>query len=282
MHSALEAAAASFVVGLVIVAAVVPFRRRRLRAAAAPAGRAVVVVVRAVLAAAFLVADVAAHAVPRDRRRAGLGLPGGRDDDRRVVHRPVRLGPSGRHAGIVLAVHRRRGGHRRGRDRRGRRAGCLVPAVACSVCCSRAGAASAVQQAANGQLGMAADDVVVAVFVNFVGRDAGADHRGVVATASSRSTRGRIAVALPRRAARVDLHPGRSRHGPDARRAAVRSRCGGWSAARARSSSTLRGRSPAPTLAGRDGHRRGASRSLGVWLSGRTPRDDADQRGPPT
>jgi bacterial/archaeal transporter family-2 protein len=164
MHSALEAAAASFLVGLVIVAFVAVFRRagfaRLRRAAIVPwwwfGG----------LGGAFLVAS-AAHAVPEiGVALVSVCLVAGTTTGALFTDQ-FGLGPSGRHAATFW-----------------RFAGVAVVIVAVAIgaigepaasiqpflfgLLFAAGAASAVQQAANGQLRMAAQDVIVAVFVNFV------------------------------------------------------------------------------------------------------------------
>jgi bacterial/archaeal transporter family-2 protein len=164
MHSALEAAAASFVVGLAIVTCVAAFRRagfaRLRRASVVPwwwfGG----------LGGAFLVAT-AAHAVPDiGVALVSVCLVAGTTTGALFTDQ-FGLGPSGRHAATFW-----------------RFAGVAVVIVAVAIGAIGesaasfqpvlfgllfvAGAASAVQQAANGQLRMAADDVIVAVFVNFV------------------------------------------------------------------------------------------------------------------
>jgi transporter family-2 protein len=164
MHSALEAAAVSFLVGLVIAAGVAAFRRagfaRLRRASVVPwwwfGG----------LGGAFLVAS-AAHAVPEiGVALVSVCLVAGTTTGALFTDQ-FGLGPSGRHAATFW-----------------RFAGVAIVIVAVAIgavgepaasiqpflfgLLFAAGAASAVQQAANGQLRMAADDVIVAVFVNFV------------------------------------------------------------------------------------------------------------------
>jgi transporter family-2 protein len=163
--SALEAAAASFVVGLMILAIVMPFRwaaarqlwRARTRLWWWLGG----------LGGAFLV-STSSHAVPE----IGVALvsvclvagttAGGLLTDQ------FGLGPSGRHAaaswrfvGVAVVIAAVAIGAL------GQPGGSLKPLL--FVLLFAAGAASAVQQAANGRLRVAADDAVVATFVSFVG-----------------------------------------------------------------------------------------------------------------
>lgn len=162
--SPLEAAAASFVVGLVMLIVVMPFRReavRRLRAAPTSAwwwfGG---------LGGAFLV-STSAHGVPE----IGVALvsvclvagttAGG------LVTDQFGLGPGGRRPasfwrfiGVALVI----GAVAIGAI--GERGASLKPLL--FVLLFLAGASAAVQQGANGQLRAAADDVVVASFVSFL------------------------------------------------------------------------------------------------------------------
>jgi transporter family-2 protein len=164
MHSALEAAAASFLVGLAIVACVAVFRRsgfaRLRRASVRPwwwfGG----------LGGAFLVAT-AAHAVPQvGVALVSVCLVAGTTTGALFTDQ-FGLGPSGRHAatfwrftGVAVVIAAVAIGAI------GEPAASIQPFLFGLL--FAAGAASAVQQAANGQLRMAADDVIVAVFVNFV------------------------------------------------------------------------------------------------------------------
>lgn len=164
MHSALEAAAASFVVGLVLAVCLAAFRRagfaRIRRASVVPwwwfGG----------LGGAFLVAT-AAHAVPEiGVALVSVCLVAGTTTGALFTDQ-FGLGPSGRHAatfwrfaGVAVVVAAVAIGAI------GEPAASIQPFLFGLL--FAAGAASAVQQAANGQLTMAADDVIVAVFVNFV------------------------------------------------------------------------------------------------------------------
>jgi transporter family-2 protein len=163
--SALEAAAASFVVGLVILAAVMPFRwsaaTRLWRGPTKPwwwlGG----------LGGAFLVAT-SSHAVPEvGVALVSVCLVAGTTVGA-LLSDQYGLGPSGRHpaafwrfvgvAVVVAAV---------AIAAVGEPSGSIRPLL--FVLLIAAGAASAVQQAANGRLRVAADDTVVATFVSFVG-----------------------------------------------------------------------------------------------------------------
>jgi transporter family-2 protein len=161
--SPLEAAAASFVVGLAMLVVVVPFRRqavRRLRAASTSTWWWL-----GGLGGAFLV-STSAHGVPE----IGVALvsvclvagttAGG------LITDQFGLGPSGRHpasfwrfAGVAIVI----GAVAIGAV--GDRGASLKPFL--FVLLVLAGASSAVQQAANGRLRVAADDIVVASFVSF-------------------------------------------------------------------------------------------------------------------
>jgi transporter family-2 protein len=162
--SPLEAAAASFVVGLVMLVVVLPLRGRaiaRLRRASTAAWWWL-----GGLGGAFLVAT-AAHGVPE----VGVALvsvclvagttTGG------LVTDQFGLGPSGRHpasfwrftgVSVVIAAVAIGAVGERGASFKPVLFGLLF----------LAGATSAVQQAANGRLRVAADDVVVASFVSFL------------------------------------------------------------------------------------------------------------------
>jgi bacterial/archaeal transporter family-2 protein len=164
LHSAVEAAAASFVVGLVIVSVLAAFHRggfaRLRRAAVLPwwwlGG----------LGGAFLV-TASAHGVPEiGVALVSVCLVAGTTAGALLTDQ-LGLGPSGRHAATVWRV-----------------TGVAVVIVAVAIgavgehgatlrpllylVLIAAGGAAAVQQAANGQLRVAAGDVVVAAFVNFV------------------------------------------------------------------------------------------------------------------
>jgi bacterial/archaeal transporter family-2 protein len=168
-HSALEAAAASFVVGLLLLAVALPFRRggiERLRVAArdkriAPwwwfSG----------LGGAFLV-SMSAHAVPRiGVALVSVCLVAGTTAGALFTDQ-FGLGPSGRHAPsfyrlvgvavVIVAVVI---------SSIGAKHGSLKPILV--VLLFAAGAATAVQQGANGRLREASDDLVVASFVSFLG-----------------------------------------------------------------------------------------------------------------
>jgi transporter family-2 protein len=161
--SPLEAAAASFVIGLVMLAAVMPFRRaatvRLRRARTAPwwwlGG----------LGGAFLV-WTSAHAVPEiGVALVSVCLVAGTTAGALLTDQ-YGLGPSGRHpaafwrfAGVGVVI----GAVAIGAI--GERGASLKPLL--FVLLFAAGATSAVQQAANGQLRVAASDVVVASFVSF-------------------------------------------------------------------------------------------------------------------
>lgn len=161
--SPLEAAAASFVVGLAFLVVAMPFRRqavRRLRAARTwpwwwLGG----------LGGAFLV-STSAHGVPEiGVALVSVCLVAGTTTGGLVTDQ-FGLGPGGRHpasfwrfAGVVLVI----GAVAIGAV--GERGASLKPLL--FVLLFLAGASSAVQQAANGQLRVAADDVVVASFVSF-------------------------------------------------------------------------------------------------------------------
>jgi transporter family-2 protein len=163
--SALEAAAASFVVGLVILGVVLPFRRAgiaRLRA-----GRIKWWWCLGGLAGAFFVA-MAAHGVPEiGVALTSVCLVAGTTTGALLTDE-FGIGPSGRHAPslwrllgvavVILAVAIGAIGDRHGSLRPG-----LV------VLLFAAGASTAVQQAVNGQLRGVADDVVVAAFISFAG-----------------------------------------------------------------------------------------------------------------
>jgi bacterial/archaeal transporter family-2 protein len=165
MDSALGAAAASFIVGLAILVVVLPFRREGLarirRAEVAPwwwfSG----------LGGAFLV-STSAHAVPRvGVALVSVCLVAGTTAGALLTDQ-FGLGPSGRHAPtfwrfagvgvVVLAVAIGAVGDRHSS---------LKPLLV--IVLFAAGASTAVQQAANGQLRAAADDVIVASFISFVG-----------------------------------------------------------------------------------------------------------------
>jgi transporter family-2 protein len=164
LHSALEAAAASFVVGLLIVVVVVAFRRsgfvRLRRAQVAPwwwfGG----------LGGAFLVAT-SAHGVPEiGVALVSVCLVAGTTAGALLTDQ-FGLGPSGRHrasfprfAGVAVVIAAVAIGAV------GDRGASLKPLLFALL--FAAGAASAAQQAANGQLRAVAGDVVVAMFVNFV------------------------------------------------------------------------------------------------------------------
>lgn len=165
MHSPLEAATASFIVGLVIIAAAVPFRRagfaRLRRAAVVPwwwfGG----------LGGAFLV-STSAHGVPQiGVALVSVCLVAGTTAGALLTDQ-FGLGPSGRHpaslwrfTGVAVVIAAVAIGAV------GERGASLRPFLFALLFAS--GAASAVQQAGNGQLRAVADDVVVAMFVNFVG-----------------------------------------------------------------------------------------------------------------
>jgi transporter family-2 protein len=165
MHSALEAAFASFLVGLVIVGTAALFRRagfaRLRRATVRPwwwfGG----------LGGAFLVAS-SAHAVPEiGVALVSVCLVAGTTTGALVTDQ-LGLGPGGRQpattwrlAGVGLVVVAVVIGAV------GQGTGVLRPLL--YLVLFAAGAATAVQQAGNGQLRVAAGDVVVASFVNFVG-----------------------------------------------------------------------------------------------------------------
>jgi bacterial/archaeal transporter family-2 protein len=164
MHSAIEAATASFVVGLIIVASVAVFRRagfaRLRRASVVPwwwfGG----------LGGAFLLA-ISAHGVPEiGVALVSVCLVAGTTVGALFTDQ-FGLGPSGRHrasfwrfTGVALVIAAVAIGAV------GERGSSLRPLLYAVLIVS--GAASAVQQAANGQLRDAADDVVVAVLANFV------------------------------------------------------------------------------------------------------------------
>jgi bacterial/archaeal transporter family-2 protein len=164
-HSALEAAAACFVVGLTMLAFVMPFRRAgvaRLRASRVAPWWCL-----GGLGGAFLVAS-SAHEVPKvGVAPVSVCLVAGTTAGAMLTDQ-FGLGPSGRHAAsfwrfagvavVVVAVAISAVGDRQGS------LGVLVIAVLFA-----AGASTAVQQAANGQLRRVADDVIVASFVSFVG-----------------------------------------------------------------------------------------------------------------
>lgn len=164
MHSALEAAMASFIVGLVIVAAIVPFHRagvRRLRPSTVVSWWWL-----GGLGGAFLLTS-SAHAVPEiGVALVSVCLVAGTTTGALLTDQ-FGLGPSGRHrasfwrlAGVVLVIAAVAIGAL------GESSASLRPAL--FIVLFAAGAASAVQQAANGQLRLVADDVVAATFVNFV------------------------------------------------------------------------------------------------------------------
>jgi transporter family-2 protein len=163
--SALETASASFVIGLVILAVVMPWRGaavRRLRQAT----------VRwwwwlGGLGGAFLVAT-SAHGVPEiGVALVSVCLVAGTTAGALLTDQ-FGLGPSGRHpasfwrftgvAVVIAAV---------GIGAVGARGASLKPLLFFLLFV--AGATSAVQQAANGQLRVLSDDVVVASFVSFLG-----------------------------------------------------------------------------------------------------------------
>jgi bacterial/archaeal transporter family-2 protein len=164
LHSAIEAAAASFVVGLVIVTVLAAFHgagfARLRRAAVVPwwwlGG----------LGGAFLL-TVSAHGVPEiGVALVSVCLVAGTTAGALLTDQ-LGLGPSGRHAatlwritGVAVVIAAVAIGAV------GERGATLRPLL--YLVLIAAGAASAVQQAANGQIRVAAADVVVASFVNFV------------------------------------------------------------------------------------------------------------------
>jgi transporter family-2 protein len=164
MGSSLEAAAASFVVGLVLIAVVMPWRRRallRLRH-----GRVRGWWWLGGLGGAFLV-STSAHAVPQiGVALVSVCLVAGTTAGALLTDQ-LGLGPSGRHeasrwryAGVAVVI----GAVAIGAV--GDTGGSLQPLLFAGL--FAAGAASAVQQAANGQLRVVADDAAVASFVSFL------------------------------------------------------------------------------------------------------------------
>jgi transporter family-2 protein len=165
LHSSLEAAAASFVTGLVVVAVLIPFHRAgfaRLRGAKiAPwwwfSG----------LGGALFVA-ASAHGVPEiGVALVSVCLVAGTTAGALFTDQ-FGLGPSGRHAasfwrfaGVAVVI----GAVAIGAV--GDRGATFRPLL--FIVLFVAGAGSAVQQGANGQLRAAVDDVVVASFISFVG-----------------------------------------------------------------------------------------------------------------
>jgi transporter family-2 protein len=163
--SALEAAAASFVIGLVILAVVVPFRRAgwaRLRA-----GRTSIWWWFGGLGGALFVAT-SAHGVPEvGVALVSVCLVAGTTTGA-LLSDEFGLGPSGRHApslwrivGVVVVIIAVVVGAF------GDRHGTFKPVL--FLLLFAAGASTAAQQAANGQLRVVADDVIVAAFISFVG-----------------------------------------------------------------------------------------------------------------
>jgi bacterial/archaeal transporter family-2 protein len=165
MGSPLEAAAVSFVVGLAILAAVMPFRLAgiaRLRA-----GRTVVWWWCGGFGGAFFVAT-STHAVPlMGVALVSVCLVAGTTTGA-LFSDQFGLGPSGRHAAsgwriagvavVIVAVAIGAVGDANG---------ALKPLLV--ILLFLAGASTAVQQAANGQLRNTADDVLVAAFISFLG-----------------------------------------------------------------------------------------------------------------
>jgi transporter family-2 protein len=164
-HSALEAALASFVTGLVVVAVGLPSRRAaigRLRHGPVAWWWCI-----GGFGGAFFVA-MSAHAVPR----AGVALVSvvlvAGTTAGALLSDQLGLGPSGKHAPTVWRLAG---------------VGLVVAAVAVSAVGAKhgsltawivvllfaAGAATAVQQAFNGQIKQVADDAVVASVVSFIG-----------------------------------------------------------------------------------------------------------------
>jgi bacterial/archaeal transporter family-2 protein len=165
LHSSLQAAATSFAIALVIVAAVVPFRRAglaRLRHA-----HIVPWWWLGGLGGAFFVA-ASSHAVPQiGVALVAVCLVAGTTAGASASDQ-LGLGPSGRHPaspwrylGVALVITAVAIGAV------GQRGAVFKPLL--FVVLFAAGAASAVQQAGNGQLAAAAGDPMVAMLVNFTG-----------------------------------------------------------------------------------------------------------------
>jgi transporter family-2 protein len=163
--SPLEAAASSFVIGLVLLGVVVPFRRAgfaRLRA-----GRIAWWWWFGGFGGAFFVAT-SAHGVPQiGVALVSVCLVAGTTTGA-LLSDQFGLGPSGRHApsfwriaGVAVVVIAVAVGAV------GDRSASLKPLL--FILLFLAGASTAAQQAANGQLRGVADDVVVAAFISFLG-----------------------------------------------------------------------------------------------------------------
>ena len=168
-HSAVEAAAASFIVGLGMLALAVPFRRdglARLRGAVAR-GQVSWWWWFSGFGGAFLVAT-SAHAVPKiGVALVSVCLVAGTTTGALLTDQ-FGVGPSGHHppsfwriAGVVTVIAAVV------ISSIGAEHGALRPALV--IVLFAAGASTAFQQAANGRLREAADDVVVASFVSFLG-----------------------------------------------------------------------------------------------------------------
>jgi transporter family-2 protein len=164
MGSSLEAAAASFVVGLLLIAVVMPWRRPAL--ARLRRGRVRSWWWLGGLGGAFLV-TTSAHAVPEiGVALVSVCLVAGTTAGALLTDQ-FGLGPSGRHpasrwryAGVAVVIAAVAIGAV------GETGGSLNPLLFAALVA--AGAASAVQQAANGQLRAVADDAAVASFVSFL------------------------------------------------------------------------------------------------------------------
>ncbi|HEX3824387.1 MAG TPA: DMT family transporter [Mycobacteriales bacterium] len=163
--SPLEAAAASFVIGLIMLAVIVPFRRAgwaRLRS-----GRTAIWWWFGGLGGAFFLAT-SAHGVPEvGVALVSVCLVAGTTTGA-LLSDEFGLGPSGRHAptfwrivGVIVVIVAVVIGAF------GDRHGTFKPLL--FLLLFSAGASTAAQQAANGQLRGVADDVIIAAFISFVG-----------------------------------------------------------------------------------------------------------------